>query len=406
MTDKRVPSLLLLTERYAPDVGGVARSAKRIATSLTELGLNVDVLAWTKSLQPGQLQTHSDSEAGDAANGGCTVHRLGLFANWDSSFQHTFNVLEWLHDRNRYDAVWGHYVYPAGFAAVMFGESLGLPSTVSARGNDIDRLMFPPGDFSRLLWTLQRASVVSTVSDDLAKKIDMLLGYDRESIKLPNVVDLNTFAPISPNESQQLRAKHGLSSGELVLGFCGELRHKKGLPFLLNCLRDLNQGRQARLLVIGSVRPREQRQLKSFGLDYPALKERLTITGHQDDPEEIAQLLHVCDVLLFPSLWEGVPNALLEAMACGKLVIASNAGGIPEIVEHGSNGVLVPKDQLHRLGEAILETMALPVETRQAISTKARRFCEQLAERQVERAALNKVIQRLLSDYEPLSNSE
>ena len=68
----------------------------------------------------------------------------GLFSNMDLSMQHTTNVLEWLHRQFRFSAAWGHYVYPAGYMAVVFAESSGFPSTVSARGNDIDRLMFPP----------------------------------------------------------------------------------------------------------------------------------------------------------------------------------------------------------------------------------------------------------------------
>ena len=105
-----------------------------------------------------------------------TVHRMGLFSNWDFSLQHTSNVLEWLHQQFQFSVIWGHYVYPAGYMAVVFAELNGIASTVSARGNDIDRLMFPPGDFARLTWTLDRATAVSCVSRELAQKVEMLLG--------------------------------------------------------------------------------------------------------------------------------------------------------------------------------------------------------------------------------------
>ena len=67
------------------------------------------------------------------------------------------------------------------------------------------------------------------------------------------------------------------------------------------------------------------------------------------------QHLQLCDVFLQPSLWDGMPNALLEAMAAGCGCIASDAGGIPEIITPGVDGVIVPRWQLHRLAEAILE---------------------------------------------------
>ena len=65
--------------------------------------------------------------------------------------------------------------------------------------------------------------------------------------------------------------------------------------------------------------------------------------------------LQLCDVFLQPSLWDGMPNALLEAMAAGCGSISSDAGGIPEIVTPGVDGVILPRWQLHRLSEAILE---------------------------------------------------
>ena len=65
--------------------------------------------------------------------------------------------------------------------------------------------------------------------------------------------------------------------------------------------------------------------------------------------------LQACDVYLQPSLWDGMPNALLEAMAAGCGCIASDAGGIPEIITPGVDGIIVPRWQLHRLGEAVLE---------------------------------------------------
>ena len=66
----------------------------------------------------------------------------------------------------------------------------------------------------------------------------------------------------------------------------------------------------------------------------------------------------LCDIFLFPSVWDGLPNALLEAMAMKKLVIGSQAGGIPDVIKHGENGVLIPTSELHRLGEAILELIS------------------------------------------------
>jgi phosphatidylinositol alpha-1,6-mannosyltransferase len=340
-----VKKVLFVSERYPPDIGGVARSARRTAASLAGQGVGTHVFSWTRTIPSGQLVTSDD--------GGVTVHRLGLFSSWDLSMQHALNVLDYLHASERFDAVWGHYVYPSGFLAVWFAELHALPSVVSARGNDIDQLMFPPGDFGRLRWALERATRRVAVSADLARKIAVLLGSEANLEVVPNVVDTVLFAP---RPSDRL----GLPAQTAILGFCGELRHKKGAPFLLEALATVAARRPAVLLIIGEARAREQALLGEWMAEHPTLGERVRLVGQLDAPEVVATHLGACDVVLFPSLWDGMPNALLEAMACGRPVIASDAGGMPEVVRGGENGVLLPRSHLHRLGEEALALLGDP----------------------------------------------
>jgi len=82
------------------------------------------------------------------------------------------------------------------------------------------------------------------------------------------------------------------------------------------------------------------------------------VTGQLATPGDVNTHLHLCDIYLQPSLWDGMPNALLEAMAAGCLVIGSDAGGIPEIITDGVNGVIIPRWQLNRLGDVVLESLA------------------------------------------------
>lgn len=334
----------MLSERFSPDLGGVARSASRTAAAISMQGWQVHVVAWTKTLPPGQLETEERSD-------GVIVHRVGLFSNWDYSMQHTTNVLTWLHADVGFKAVWGHYLFPAGYMAVLFAKTCGLPCTVSARGNDVDRLMFPPGDFARLLWTVERADIVSSVSEDLARKIRILSPQTCVEV-LANVVDTTVFQLCAAATESGLRSELGIQPGEVVLGFSGELRHKKGLPFLLAALAEVRESRACCLLVIGVIRPRERAHLATFAIECPEAVDRIIVTGHLDDPADVANHLHLCDAVLQPSVWDGLPNSILEAMACGKIVIASDAGGIPEAIHHRENGFAVPIPQLHNLGTA------------------------------------------------------
>ncbi|MEM0970081.1 MAG: glycosyltransferase family 4 protein, partial [Verrucomicrobiota bacterium] len=215
---------------------------------------------------------------------------------------------------------------------------------------------------------------------------------------LGNAVDPETFCPGPPDPA--LQAKLGITPDghELVLGFCGELRQKKGFPFLLRALETVHQVRPAKLVVIGEVRPREKIALDEFIADVPDLKEHLILAGHQEEPNEVARHLRICDLLLHPSVWDGLPNALLESMACGKLVLASDAGGIPEVIEHGTNGCLLPRAELPRLGEAILELDRLPHSPKTALESAARESIRQGYSPAHEREKLQQVLRDLLKN--------
>ncbi|WNG39573.1 glycosyltransferase family 4 protein [Archangium violaceum] len=387
------PRILLIAERFPPDLGGLARSGARTAGALARLDAQVDVLTWTRTLPPGALQT-LDASAVAASARGATLHRLGLFGQTDTSQQHTLDVLDHLHSRRRYQLVWGHYLSPPGFLAVTFAGLAGIPSTVSARGNDVDQAMFPPGDFARLLWTLQRATVLTAASGDLARKMVMLLGHDPRVEVIPNAVDTTLFSP-GPSDPA-LRQRLGIQPDELVLGFSGELRHKKGVPFLLSALSEVRKVRPACLLVIGEVRAREQEQLAAFRIENPEDAARIIVSGRLDAPEDVAAHLRLCDVYLQPSLWDGMPNAMLEAMACARVVVASDAGGIPEAIDSGHNGFLVPKALLNHLGQAVIDVLSLSEERRAAIGAAARARIEQRFQAQAEAEVLQRVLDRTI----------
>ena len=114
-----------------------------------------------------------------------------------------------------------------------------------------------------------------------------------------------------------------------------------------------------------------------------------------DDPADVAAHLRLCDVFLQPSLWDGLPNALLEAMACGLVCVGSDAGGIPEAIEHEKSGFVIPRAQLNRLGEALLEILNLPAQARAAYGNAARKRIEETFYPAAEVSALERVLTRL-----------
>jgi glycosyltransferase involved in cell wall biosynthesis len=375
--------ILFLTERYPPDEGGVSASAGRISRALAATGAQVDVVAWTRTLQAGQVVQQCGNPA---------VYRMGRFREWGTTMPHTLNLLDWLASMYRYDAVWGHYASLAGFLAAWFGRLSGIPAIVSIRGNDLDRDVFPPGDFARLEWTLRNVRLITAVTRELARKASALTGRT-DIVHLPNAVDHRVFTP-GP-ASCQLRSALGIRAEECVLGFAGELREKKGLAHLIDALRAVQLNRPACLLIIGDVRPSETPRLAGLLGPGTLAEHRVLITGQLATPAEVNEHFRLCDVYLQPSLWDGMPNALLEAMSAGCGAIASDAGGIPEIITPGLDGIIVPRWQLHRLGEAVLEWLDADRSHRDRIrrAARARVVAEFNFER--EREALQAVMGRL-----------
>ncbi|MDA7900734.1 glycosyltransferase, partial [Akkermansiaceae bacterium] len=270
----------------------------------------------------------------------------------------------------KFDLTWGHYLQIAGFLTVMFSRRVKIKSVVSARGNDIDQMMFPPGDFARLKWVLEMADFVTSVSSELSEKIKTIIGDDRMVNVIPNAVDPSIFYPDEPDP--EIRKSLELNDEELLIGFSGELRHKKGLAFFPNALSEVRKKLSASILIIGEIRARERSKLSAFAAEDPETAERFLNTGHVEDPAEVAKYLRACDMVVQPSVWDGMPNSVLEAMACECLVLASDAGGIPEIIEHEKNGIILPKSELNHLGQAIIETISLDQTTKDCIKKSAR----------------------------------
>ena len=137
-----------------------------------------------------------------------------------------------------------------------------------------------------------------------------------------------------------------------VIGFVGELREKKGLATLLSGYAQITKTVPVSLLIVGEVREGEDKKyFEEFKSTNPQLP--ITITG-QIPHKDLPAYYSLMDVFVHPSLRDGMPNAVLEAMACGKPVIATPVGGVPDLIKDGKNGVLVKVNDAGMLAGQIL----------------------------------------------------
>ena len=162
------------------------------------------------------------------------------------------------------------------------------------------------------------------------------LGFPNEKIiVLRNGIDLKQF---KAGDKLSAPANLKLPEGKLNIVSVGSLTRNKGHIYLIHAVSDLlKKGDNIHLYIVGTGD--EYQSLKSE-IEQLQLNENITLAGRASH-ESIAHWLNAAKIFVLPSLHEGTPNALLEAMASGLPVITSAIGGIPEIITNGENGFLV-----------------------------------------------------------------
>jgi glycosyltransferase involved in cell wall biosynthesis len=150
----------------------------------------------------------------------------------------------------------------------------------------------------------------------------------------------------------QQRRELGVKPGNLVVGVIGRFTRQKGHSYFIEAARRV-AARQpaARFLLVGDGELREtiERQITAAGL-----QSRCLLVGARED---VPELLPVFDVVVLPSLWEGLPYVLLEAMAAGKAVVATRVGGMPDVIQEGQSGLLVPPADSAALAAALVKVL-------------------------------------------------
>ena len=368
---------LWIVERFPPQKGGVASAAGRQVASLAAAGAAPDVLQLSADLPPGRLEPET--------GGGVTVHRLGRAPRDEESLRLLFQVAVELGRAGGHTHVHGFYAVHSGYVATLVGSALGRPSLVSLRGNDVDLAMFQGNRQPLLRQALERADAVLPVSRELADTARLLCGRERGVRVVHNGVDTAAFTP-GPAPEAAL-AEVG-DAPRPWIGFSGELRFKKGLTLLLALAERMADAGLGTLFAIGGGRGDEREGLIRWRVRRPEASPRLRELPYRRDPARLAGLYRAMDLVVFPSLWDGTPNALLEAMACGRPVLAAAVGGIRDVVEADRSGLLLPLTGLEGFPAAALAAAALPEARRADLGRAARQRVETAFSLAHEREAL------------------
>ncbi len=267
-----------------------------------------------------------------------------------------------------FDVIDAHYYYPDGVAAAWLGRHLGKPVTVTARGTDVNLIANYPWPRKMLQWAERHVDASIGVSAALVERM-RAMAFDPQRLHvMRNGVDLERFRPLDGPAMRQALAV----TGSPLLLAVGNLHEHKGQYLAIQALALLRRGPhpQARLMVVGDGPDRKLLQRLAAELD---LADAVHFAGVVPNTE-LARWYSAADVLLLCSSREGWPNVLLESLACGTPVVASDVGGVAEIVQCASAGRRVELRTAKAFADAVCALVASGV-SRAAV----RRYAEQFS---------------------------
>jgi glycosyltransferase involved in cell wall biosynthesis len=283
------------------------------------------------------------------------VARLAVMAHYlEAQYRATLTVAR----EHGGDVIHAHWAIPTGPAAVSAARRLGLPSVITMHGGDVyvnpeQGYDFPTRWYVRpaLRWTLRKAGALTAITDD-CRQHALRAGAPEQSVHLVfNGTDLRRFSPAPAGSGVDPRF------GPNMIFACRQLFPRKGIRFLVEAAAQLKSRFPDLKVVVagdGFERP-----------DLIALAERLgiardvTFLGWVAN-SELPPYYRSAAVSVIPSLEEGFGIPAAEAMGCETPVVASDAGGLPEVVEHGVTGLIVPRGDSTALAEAIGSLLADP----------------------------------------------
>lgn len=264
-----------------------------------------------------------------------------------------------LHRKHGFDLIHTQWLLPNGFIAAVLCRVYKLPLVITMQGSDMLVATQNPFFKSVAKWTLKQTAMVTSVTPTFLPELAALGVPEPKRCLIPNGVDPEAFASIGEKESDCMRLRKQLSipSDAAVIFALGRVVLKKGFDILVQALPLVKQKHPNVTLIIAGDGTDLQR-LKALSKEL-SVSEDVRFPG-TINRTEVPAYFHLCDVFTLPAVFDpkgnvdGCPNVILEAMACGKPVVASNVSGIPIVVKNGETGLLVEAKNIAELASALI----------------------------------------------------
>lgn len=268
------------------------------------------------------------------------------------------------------DLVLAYWVYPDGLAALRAARSLGVPCVVGALGSDIHVRSGLNVAMTRKV--IKESDALLTVSE--AMRQTSIKDFGAAPAKVFTITNGFNTRVFHLRSQSEVRQRLGIRPDEKLVIYVGRFVEAKGLRELVAAFQRMAQRDPlVGLVLVGDGVMREEllALVKQSGL-----ADRVRIPGGQP-PEAVADWVSACDVLTLPSWSEGYPNVVVEGVACGRPVVATDVGGTREIL-NDDNGILIPPRDVDALEQALSQALARHWDHEQ-IAHKMRRTWDDVA---------------------------
>ncbi|VDH01660.1 GDP-mannose-dependent alpha-(1-6)-phosphatidylinositol monomannoside mannosyltransferase [Lysinibacillus sphaericus] len=326
-----------------PSLGGSGVVATELAIKMAEKGHEIHFI--TSSLPFRYNEPHENIHFHEVRIDGYAVFK---YPPYDIALA---NRIGQVVEEHQLDLLHVHYAVPHAVSAVlakdMIQSDIGIITTL--HGTDVTILGHDPALRNTVKYGIDKSDITTAVSDSLRIETIELIEPTKDIKTIYNFIDEDTYHPV---ECGSLREDLDIKKDEKVVIHISNFRSVKRIPDLIRAFAKIVEKVPSKLLLVGEGPevPRIRRLVDMLGVT-----ENVIFTGKRDD---LPELLSFSDVMVLPSEKEAFGLVLLEGFACGVPAVGTKAGGIPEVIEEGINGHIVPIGDPDAIAEKTLRILS------------------------------------------------